>query len=99
MILVRDIFQLKFGKAKQALAHLKEGLPVIKKGGYKPERALTDFTGDFYTLIMESKFKDLAEYENALKNELSMPEWQKWYQKFVPLVESGRREILNLVEV
>ena len=99
MILVRDLFQLKFGKAKEALALLKEGLPVIKKGGYKPERALTDFTGDFYTLIMESKFNDLAEYEKALKNELGMPEWQKWYQKLVPLVESGRREILTIVEL
>jgi hypothetical protein len=99
MILVRDIFQLKFGKARDALAALKEGLPIMKKGGYTPERVLTDFTGDFYTLIMESKYKDLAEYEKALKGDLGMPEWKKWYEKFIPLVESGRREILTIVEL
>ncbi len=24
-------------------------------------------------------------------------EWKKWYQKFVPLVESGYREVFNVV--
>ncbi len=99
MILVRDVFQLKFGKAKDALAALKEGLPIMKKGGYAPERILTDFTGDFYTLIMESRYKDLAEYEKALKADIAMPEWRKWYEKFIPLVESGKREILTIVEI
>jgi hypothetical protein len=99
MILVRDIFQLKFGKAKEAQAALKEGLPIMKKVGYIPERVLTDFTGDFYTLIMESRYKDLAEYEKALKADIGMPEWRKWYEKFIPLVESGRREILSIVEM
>ena len=99
MILVRDIFQLKFGKAKEAAALLKEGFPIIKKGGYFPERILTDFTGDFYTLIMESKFKDLAEYEKGLKGNLQLPEWKKWYDRFVPLVQSGRREMLTIVEL
>ena len=44
MILVRDIFNLYFGKARDAQAALKEGLPIMKKGGYTPERVLTDFT-------------------------------------------------------
>lgn len=99
MILVRDVFQLKFGKAKEALATLKEGLTIMKKGGYTPERILTDFTGEFYTLIMESKYGDLSEYEKALKADLGLPEWRKWYEKFIPLVESGKREILTIVEM
>jgi len=31
MIVVRDIFQLKFSRAKEALALWKEGLPLVKK--------------------------------------------------------------------
>ncbi|OGC91980.1 MAG: hypothetical protein A2142_05550 [candidate division Zixibacteria bacterium RBG_16_48_11] len=99
MILVRDIFQLKFGKARPAQVVLKAGLPLLKKGGYVPQRFLTDFSGDFYTLIMESSFKDLAEYQRALKANLGDKRWKEWYQKFVPLVESGRREILTIVQL
>ncbi len=33
MILVRDIFQLKFGKAKEAISLMKEGLAIAKTFG------------------------------------------------------------------
>src|SRR3972149_5356598 len=89
MILVRDIFQLKFGKARPAQVVLKAGLPLLKKGGYVPQRFLTDFSGDFYTLIMESSFKDLAEYQRALKANLGDKRWKEWYKKFVSAVKSG----------
>jgi hypothetical protein len=42
MILVRDIFQLKFGRAKDALALWKEGAGLAQKYGYKIDRLLTD---------------------------------------------------------
>jgi len=29
---------------------------------------------------------------------MQQSEWHNWYQKFVPLVESGYREIFTLVE-
>jgi hypothetical protein len=34
MILVRDVFRLKFGKAKEARALLKEGMRISKKAGF-----------------------------------------------------------------
>jgi len=49
MILVRDVFRLKFGKAKDAQALLKEGLRIAKKAGFSLDRALMDVTGPFYT--------------------------------------------------
>jgi hypothetical protein len=33
-----------------------------------------------------------------MKNELGADEWKAWYQKFVPLVDSGYREVFTLVE-
>ena len=29
---------------------------------------------------------------------MSNPDWKAWYQKLTPLIESGRREIFNVVE-
>jgi hypothetical protein len=98
MIVVRDIFQLKFGKAKEAMALWKEGVDIIKKSGFKPDRMLTDLTGQYYTLVMESSFKSLADYENMDMSHTESAEWRTWYQKFVPLVESGRREMFRTVD-
>lgn len=99
MILVRDIFQLKFGKAKEALALWKDGAEIIKRVGYGPERLLTDLVGpSYYTFVMESTFDSLADLEKELGRVFADAEWSQWYQKFLPLVESGRREIFNIVE-
>jgi len=98
MILVRDIFHLKFGKSKDALKHLKEGLQLAQKTGYAPDRLLTDFTGRYYTVVLEGTHKDLAAYGQSLRGELGNEEWKKWYAGFVPLVESGSREIFTVVE-
>jgi hypothetical protein len=88
MILVRDIFQTKFGKAKPALASIQSAKPLMKRLGYAPDRILTDFTGRFYTLVMESKFNSLSDYEKAIESHLGNKKWRKWYDKFLPLVQS-----------
>jgi len=99
MILVRDIFHLKFGKAKDAKTLLKDAQDLNKKYGFDKSRALTDLvTGHSYTLVLESEWGSLADWENAMKLGLGAEDWQKWYQKFIPLVENAGREILNIVE-
>jgi len=98
MILVRDIFNLKFGKAKEAKALLKEGMAINKKFGFPMSRALTDLTGPSYTLILENEWKSFADWENSMKSGLATDEWQKWYQKFVPLCDKGSREIFTILE-
>jgi hypothetical protein len=60
-------------------------------------RVLTDLTGPYYTLVLESTYKDLATFETELHKEMSGPDFAKWYQKFIPLVDSGRREIFTIV--
>ena len=99
MILVREVFQLKFGKAKEAKAAWKEASVIFKKHNLPPTRVLVDLAGKYYTFILETIHPDLATFEVSLKNELAMKEFGEWYMsKFVPLVESGRREIFTIVE-
>ncbi|HEX4997093.1 MAG TPA: hypothetical protein VFY29_02640 [Terriglobia bacterium] len=99
MILVRSVFRLKFGKAKEATPLWKEGLALATKLGYpaKSSRVLTDIVGQFYTVVFESTFESLAEFESGGKAVMSNPEWQAWYAKVSALTESGYREILNIV--
>lgn len=98
MIVVRDIFNLKFGKAKDAKQLLSEAKGINEKYGFINNRALTDLvTAKSYTLILESQWDSLTAWENAMKEGLGAEDWQKWYAKFVPLVDSASREILNIV--
>jgi hypothetical protein len=95
MIVVRDIFQLHFGKAREALELLKQ-MPMGNRENHL--RMLTDLTGEYYTLVMESSFPNLAAWEADMQ-QMQDPEWRKVYSRFTPLVMSGRREIFREVEM
>ena len=97
MILVRDIFQLKFGKAREAVALWKGMMPSLVAAGHSPSRLLTDITGPYYTLVLESTFANLAEFEKGHGSTSMSAEFRASYEKFVPLVESGRREVFTIV--
>ena len=97
MILVRNVFQLKFGKAREATALIKENEALFKKHGGAPTRYLTDLTGPFYTLVMEIMYQSLADLETSQKEIMGSKEFSDWYQRFMPIVESGRREMFTIV--
>ncbi len=100
MILVRDVFRMKFGKARDVVALWKEGLEVNKKAGYskKTSRLLTDLVGPYYTLVLETVFESLEEFERMGRSVSKSPEWREWYARVSPLLEGGYREIFNIVE-
>ena len=98
MIVVRNVFRLKFGKAKEASELWKEGLALTKRLGFTAKsRVLTDLVGQFYTVVFENTFESLSDFESNAKKLMGNSEWQAWYQKISALTESGYREILNVV--
>jgi hypothetical protein len=99
MIVVRNVFQLKFGKAREATAIAKEGVALFKKMGFtKGSRVLTDLSGNFYTLVLENSFDSLTDFERAGKEAMGHDEWKSWYARFSPLCEGGHRELFSIVE-
>jgi hypothetical protein len=99
MIVVRNIFQVKFGKASDAVALWKEGLVLAKRLGFtaKSSRVLTDLVGQFYTVVFETTFDSLTDFESSAKDMMANPEWKTWYAKIAAITESGHREIMNIV--
>ena len=97
MIIIRDIFQLRFGEAKEAIALLKQGAAALKEAGYPVDRILADVTGEYYTLVMESRVENLSQYEEAMAGIGDLDAWQQVYRRFVPLVRAGRREVFREV--
>ena len=99
MIVVRNVFRLKFGKAREAVSFMKEGLAIQKRAGVDvSQRLLTDLTGPHYTLVLEWTLPNLAAMETTMSRVMGDKEWHANYEKFVPFVESGHREIFTLVE-
>jgi len=99
MIVVRNVFRLKFGAAKEARKLWVEGHALSVKLGGHPQRALVDVTGPFYTFVLESSYPSLTAWEEAGKTMMGSAEWERWYARFSPLIESGHREIFSEVEV
>ena len=99
MILVRDVFRLKFGKMREALAAWKEISNAFDKEHptMHNRRMLTDLVGPYYTLVLESTFDSLSEWEQFGKSSMANEQWRKKYQEAVNLTESGYREIFNIV--
>ena len=66
MIVIRNVFRLKFGKAREAVPLLKEGVAIQKRAGANfSARILTDLTGPFYTVVLELTAPDLSSFEKG----------------------------------
>ena len=99
MIVVRNVFRLKFGKSREAVALLKEGIAIQKRAGADmQQRIMTDLVGTFYTLVLELTVSSMGELEAKMPKVWADKDWQAYYQKFSALVESGYREIFTIVE-
>ena len=98
MIVVRDVFQIDPEQMKKAKKFTREMREFGKKAGSPISRILTDLTGEYYTLILESEAPSLGDYEAGLHKILAHKEWQKMYPRFRKLIKGGRREIFTVVE-
>jgi hypothetical protein len=97
MIIVRNVFRIKFGEAKPVKALIPEFQALNNKHGMVNHRALMDLTGDSYILVFESGHASLAEFESKLQSMFGDAEWAKLYEKFKPYINSGCREIFTVV--
>jgi hypothetical protein len=101
MILIRNVFRLKFGKAREAVALFKDGIAIQKKIETRSTfstRLMTDVTGPFYTVVLEITAPSLTAFEAEAPRLMGDKDWQANYQKTAALVESGYREIFTIVD-
>ncbi len=99
MIVVRNVFRLKFGKAKEAVALLKEGIAIQKRAGIEVnQRLMTDLVGTFYTVVLELTVSSMGALEANMSKVMGDKDWHAVYEKFSALAESGYREVFTIVE-
>lgn len=98
MILVRDVFRLKFGKARDAKALMQEAKKIDMTFSSEGSRILFDLTGPSYTMVLETLHKNLSAWETTMSTGMNQDAWKAWYQKFQLIVETSHREIFTVME-
>jgi hypothetical protein len=100
MLLVRQVFQAKYGRGDELVALFKEfNLQMQEEGSSVPHfRILTDASGPFFTVVTESEVESFAAWEGMFRETLSQSWMGEWFGRMMPLVESGSREFYNIVE-
>ncbi len=101
MLLVRDVFQARYGRGDELVALFKEIAGYWQRGQHAVElrgnRILTDAGGPFFTVVTEIEVADFAVWQQFMAEEFAMPEFGDWFARMMPLVETGRREFYNIV--
>jgi hypothetical protein len=99
MLIVRQVFQAKYGRGDELVALFKEFNKRMQDAGEATRfRILTDASGPFFTIVTESEVESFAVWESTFGEMMSRPWMSEWFGKMMPLVESGRRDFYNLVE-
>lgn len=100
MIVVLNVYRIKYEKASQALALWREGIAIssLASNNDVEIRLLTDSLGTYFTVMIEVTTDSLETYDEWTREVLGNKEYGDWYQKFVNLTVGRYREIFNVVD-
>ena len=94
MFLIRNVFHVKPGNARDFIEKFKNAAPHLKAAGLvKSTRILTDSVSDFWTVVIESEVEDLSAYLNMAKSIHATKEVSDALKGYVEMVNSGYREV------
>lgn len=93
MILVREVFRLKYGQMDKVLPALKEA--IASQTSMSVDRILTDLSGQHFTLILERKVENLGDWHQEMLAAFSESDPEQ-SAAFSALIEHGYREIFTI---
>lgn len=96
MIVVRGVFQAKYGKGDELVQLFKEGNEMWPSK--RVSRLLTDLSGPFFTVVNEAEYDNFNDWEADAQKYFGDPRFAAWFERMTTLVESGRREFYTLVD-
>jgi len=96
MILIREVFTTKPGKAGELVKKFKQVIPFMEKEGLKNTKIMTDLVAKYWTVVIESETEDFAKFEKEVRGFTSKPEVKEIMKDYMSLVDSGYREIFKI---
>ena len=101
MVVIRNVFRLKFGKAREAVGCSRRVSPSrngIGAGTEFSSRLLTDVTGPFYTVVLELTVPSLSKFEAEGPRFMVTRIGRRTIRKSRRLSRSPGREVFTLIE-
>jgi hypothetical protein len=96
MIVVRSIFQARFGMAGQLAQAFKDAAPAMSRAMGGKWRVLTDLSGQFDTVVLEGQAPSLADWERNRQAMFQQPEFRESFSRTAQMIESGRSEFYTI---
>ena len=98
MIVVRNVFQAKVGRAGELARVIAASMAgsVGAPGGPQAWRVLTDLSGPFDTVVLEVEGESLAAWERARDEMFASAEFQAQNARSAELTVSGRCELYTI---
>jgi hypothetical protein len=97
MIVVRETFSAKYGKAGEAVAYFKQHQQEFQQLFQNmPTRVLTDLSGRFDTVVLEQMVESIDSYFEITRAAFASPDAQQLFGPMGELFESGTREFYTL---
>ncbi len=100
MLIIREVFTAKPGQASKLAKLFRKAF-----GQDSSVRIMTDFIGEYNTVVAEMQVANLAEFEKQMEEYKAGkpdpkvdPETQKEMAKYTEMYLTGRREVFQIVE-
>ena len=97
MIVVRNVFQAKYGQGDAVVAAFKTGLAQAGADeGVRRWRLLTDLSGPFFTIVLELEVESLAAWAEVRAHQGENEAISEAFGKTADLIAGGRLELYTV---
>jgi hypothetical protein len=99
MVLVRDVFQCKFGQGGEVVGFLKTLFESqVNNAGYgiSDVRILTDISGPYYTVVVELEMESVDAHQKLLHDSFAQADMTEGFARLAQAVDSGHRTYYNV---
>ena len=98
MIVVRMVFQAKWGKSNEVVEEFAKMEPMMRRfvGPKAKIRVLTDLSGSFHTVVQEVELESLAKWEQVRAAMFASPEMAEMPADMAMPFDGGRTEFYTL---
>jgi hypothetical protein len=93
MLVVREVFVANPGCASKLAALFKE---TVQSGWAGACRVMTDITGDFNRVVLETEVESLAELEKRMQEYMNNKAMHEKMKGYTDLYKTGGREIFRV---
>ena len=98
MLLIRDVFRCKPGKARQVAEMFKRTMPSMEEhDGFLNSRVMVDYVSTYWTVVLEAEVEDIGQFDQHMNSYGSRPEVREALEGYLDLVEGGHREIYRIL--